>query len=102
MDKAGTVFEKLAKKEDRTWRDALVGAIAGSTATALTMPLENIQINQAAKGSKYFRKPVLDVAKGLLSEGSLWAGTGSKLLKVAPTMGITFAVYELLKKQLNK
>ena len=101
MDKAEYVFEKIAKSPEKTFKDMLTGALAGTIATSVTMPLENIQINQASQGSKYYGKRFADVAKGLLEEKKLWVGTGSKLLKVAPTMGITFAAYELLKSQLK-
>lgn len=101
MTKAEKVFIKIAKeKKDSTWKGMLTGAIAGTVATSATMPLENIQINQAAKGSKYYGKSFLEVAKGITGEGKLWTGTGTKLMKVAPTMGLTFAVYELLKNKL--
>lgn len=101
MNKAEFVFEKLAERhKGKTFKNALTGAAAGTLATTLTMPLENIQINQASEGSRYYGKKFWDVAKGLAKEKKLWVGTGSKLIKVAPTMGITFAAYELLKNQL--
>lgn len=101
MNKAEYVFEKIAKSADKTFKDMLTGALAGTLATSATMPLENIQINQASQGSKYYGQKFMDVAKGLVKEKKLWVGTGSKLLKVAPTMGITFGAYELLKTQLK-
>lgn len=101
MNKAEIVFEKIAKEKGKTFKDALMGASAGTVATVITKPLENIEYNIANRGSKYFKRPWLEVAKGLYKDKALWSGTGSKLLKVAPTMGITFAVYELLKSKLK-
>lgn len=98
--KAEYVFEKMAKKKD-SLKDALMGATAGSIATLATRPLENIEYNISTQG-KYFKKPWIEVAKGLAEDKALWSGAGSKLLKVAPSMGITFAAYELLKNKFDK
>lgn len=101
MNKAELVFEKIAKKADKTIKDVGLGAAAGSIATVITKPLENIEYNISNSG-KYFNKPWAEVAKGLYKEKGLWSGTGAKLIKVAPSMGITFAAYELLKNKFNK
>ena len=102
MTKAEIVFIKIAeKKKDHTFKDMLTGALAGSLATTATMPLENIQITQVARGPMH-GKSFLEVAKSLAAERKLWMGTGTKLMKVAPTMGLTFAAYELLKPQISK
>ena len=98
--KAEIVFNKLAeKKKEHTFKDMLTGALSGTIATTATMPLENIQITQVAQGPMR-GKSFLQVAKSLAKEKNLWMGTGTKLLKVAPTMGLTFATYELLKDKL--
>lgn len=100
MDKAGVVFEKISKKKDSNiLRDAAMGASAGILATVATRPLEVIEQNITTQG-KYFKKPWREVAKGLMKEKALWAGTGSKILKVAPTVGITLATFEFLKSNL--
>jgi len=99
MNKSELVFEKLAKaKKNKTYEDALTGAAAGSFATVVTRPLEVIEQNVTTQG-KYFKKPWLEVAKGLYKDKALFSGLGPKLIKVAPTMGITFAAYELLKNK---
>jgi len=95
MDRALYVFEKIAKK-NKTVNDLLTGAVAGTIATAATMPLEIIQINQATKE----RQPVLNIVKQIYKTEGLpgfYKGLSTKILKVAPTMGLTFATYELLK-----
>ena len=114
MNRAEVVFNKIAdkkqnkiidktkdKKKDTALKDMLTGAVAGTIATTATMPLENIQITQVAQGPMR-GKSFIEVAKSLTKEKKLWMGTGTKLLKVAPTMGLTFAAYELLKPKVNK
>ena len=102
MNKAELVFEKLAKKDSersKGEKQFIAGAGAGLISTSVTMPLENIQINQATRLKQPFTKLVKDMYKteGL---GAFYKGTGVKLLKVVPTMGITFGAYELLKNKL--
>jgi len=100
MNKAEYVFEKIAKKKTEGQKQFLAGAGAGLISTSATMPLENIQINQATRPKQPFTKLVKDMYKeeGL---GAFYKGTGVKLLKVVPTMGLTFGAYELLKSQLK-
>lgn len=106
MNKAQVIFEKIGKEKKherkalKTSTSILIGATAGSIATVVGRPLEVIEQNITTQG-KYFKKPWLEVAKGLTKERALWTGTGSKLLKVAPTVGITFGVFEFLKNRLN-
>jgi hypothetical protein len=103
MNKAEIVFEKLAKEKGKTYKDALTGAAAGTTATLATMPLEIIQIQQSTGPLK--GKSFLNVAKNIYAKEGIrgfYTGTGTKLLKVAPTTAITFAAYELLKSHLGK
>lgn len=103
MNKAEFVFEKIAAEKRKTFKDALTGAAAGSAATLATMPLEIIQIQQSTGPLK--GKSFMNVAKRIYAKEGLrgfYTGTGTKLLKVAPTTAITFAAYELLKSQLNK
>jgi len=99
MNKAETVFEKIAKERSKSEKQFLAGAGAGLVSTSITMPLENIQINQATRVKQPFTKLVKDMYK---AEGlaAFYKGTGVKLLKVVPTMGITFGAYELLKNKL--
>jgi len=101
--KAEVVFEKLAEENKKALKDIGLGAVAGTVATLATMPLELIQIQQAT--GKMKGKPFLTVAKHILrNEGfkGFYSGTGTKLLKVAPTTAITFATYEFLKNQFDK
>lgn len=110
MNKTQVVFEKVSKEKKPKQKHLetspnllLIGgaaAIAGSAATVLGRPLEVIEQNITTQG-KYFKKPWSEVAKGLTKERALWTGTGSKLLKVAPTVAITLGVFEFLKSKLN-
>jgi hypothetical protein len=101
MNKAEIVFEKLAEKKSHdTWKDLVAGAGAGLVSTTMTMPLENLQINQATRK----KQPVMDIVKSMYkAEGpaAFYKGIGIKLLKVAPTMALTFATYPLIKKMID-
>ncbi len=101
MNKVEIAFEKLVKKKKKNnlLGHAATGAAAGILATVVTRPLEVIEQNITTQG-KYFKKSWQEVAKGLLKEKALWAGTGSKIIKVAPTVGITLATFEFLKNNL--
>lgn len=102
MNKAKIVFYKLAGEHKKPLKDVAIGAAAGTAATLGTMPLEIIQIQQATGPLK--GKPFLEVARHILkNEGikGFYSGTGTKLLKVAPTTALTFATYEFLKSKLK-
>ena len=132
MDKAGYVFEKyakLSKTQKNSLSDAIAGGLAGGIGTTLTHSLENVQISQSskpgaalskftkmynkgvkklvtkpghiAKTFKFIPEPLYKFLGGIGTKG-ISRGLPVKLMKVIPTMAITFPVYQYLSHKLSK
>lgn len=107
------------KDTKKILQDALAGGAAGGIATTVMNPIENIQIRQI-QNRKLVGAPVSIslIAKELFLEGKkgtsglrgilkglskgLYQGTGTKLLKVVPTMALTFPIYQIVVKSIAK
>ena len=79
----------------------LCGAVAGPLAATATFPLEVVR-RRMMMGAGY--SSVLEALRVIwATEGgrALFRGCGLSWLKLAPSAGITFMVYELVKEELQ-
>ena len=91
-------LQKIAKKENSTISDLVAGAGAGVLSTAIVQPLDTIS-NRIQVGTA--KGNLFQVSKSIIkNEGvrGLYKGLGTKIMKIAPGMAITFAAYTPIKK----
>tara|TARA_Y100000592_G_C5468155_1_gene317890 strand:- start:2172 stop:2510 length:339 start_codon:yes stop_codon:yes gene_type:complete len=97
MSKADHVMEKIAKKKRKglthSQKDFIAGTVAGAGATAAFYPLDTIiTSSQAGQGKKL--KADLNKAKSIMGKAKrLYRGLPIKILKNAPTSGLTLMLY---------
>lgn len=121
VEKTSPYATKLAeakkKKKDtekslsHTTRNAIAGGLSGAIATAATLPLETIQIKESidTRGKKDIIKSLYEEGKGsatgargvIKGIGRFYKGIDTKLLKVVPTMAITFPTYQYIAHKLE-
>ena len=121
MSRADHVFEKIAAKQKSTnkfgltnkQRDFLAGTVAGAGATAAFYPLDAIVTSQQSGtwSKKYKNKAGVIKMKGLKHDlkkmnvpgkiKRLNRGIGLKLIKNAPTSGLTLALFGVAQRYLQ-
>lgn len=110
VDKASYIFSKLARRRNSSTevprqdvkiptgnsllKSTLPGAIAGGFSTAVTYPIDTLQI---MKQTQTFPKGGLK----LKNIPRLYKGIGLKMLKIVPTTALSFAAYDFIKKKLR-
>ena len=118
-NKSDIVFEKLAAKQKKNMfgmtnkqRDFVAGTVAGAGATAAFYPLDAIVTSQqSGTWSKKVKTPKGIKMKGFKHDlkkmtvpkklGRLYRGAGLKLLKNAPTSGLTLALFGMTQRWLE-
>lgn len=83
------------------------GAFAASTAVVATMPLDLVKVRLQTQGSLVERRysGVLDCARRVAREEGLrafWKGCTPRILYLAPASAITFSLYEIYKRRMQR
>jgi hypothetical protein len=84
------------------------GGVAGAVAAAVTNPLDTITARMMSQdrrdGRRGFGGGLWQVLAATMREGrgSLWRGTGSRMLYAAPATAIQFAVFEAVRSWLEQ
>ena len=102
--KAALVLEKVAKKKKgltHTQKDFIAGTLAGAGATAAFYPLDTIiTAKQAGQGKKLNKD--LKNAKTIWNKAKrLYKGLPIKIMKNAPTSGLTLMLYGAIMRGLG-
>jgi len=124
MTKAEIVFNKLAKKKEPGPLQSLVpGAVAGTIATSVVMPLDTISdaqkqwrnaaiktteeagLAQAGKSfmntARELYNPKIRAAANSRGMKAFYSGYGGKMLKVVPSMALTYGIASAIEKKIR-
>jgi len=106
---------KLGFTEDTKDRlkDLTAGAVAGAVSNLAVAPIDTVAdtqrnwrtLSSATKAERAASKSALETAKLIYKErgmGGFYGGAGTKVLKVAPATALSFMLYGLAKKTLDK
>ena len=95
-------YEYLRPPEFHFWQNFTAGAVAGSIASAITLPFDVIKTRfQLELGESGVKKSNSEVIREIVSNHGyrgLFTGLVPRLLKVAPACAIMISSYEYCKK----
>lgn len=104
MSKADHVMEKLASKKKKglsnSQKDFIAGTLAGAGATAAFYPLDTYITAQQA-GSGKLNKDLKNAKTIAAKAKRLYKGLPVKILKNAPTSGVTLMLYGAVMRALG-
>jgi solute carrier family 25 citrate transporter 1 len=85
-------------KKIASWKSFLSGALAGTTSTILTMPVDVIKTRlQGVDAGKY--RGVIDCARQIFQQEGIktfWKGTTPRLGRVVASSGIVFSIQDFI------